>query len=153
MDRKPWLWPCAFLCLSIAAGCTNDETALASDDVPETERPLERVRQDIEVLVTVPSGTFWFEVAGQCGLDGQSVYAEGTSKNAEFSIYVSRDASSGLALFFSNREDEWEILLDPAADTSRINDKNVFRYQGNVSRNHDASNLEMIDLGVSCKGS
>ena len=152
MSRQLGLLLGAALCLSIAAGCTVDDAWAEQIDAPAAEWQLEREWQNIIVLVAVPSSTYRFEVFGRCGLDGQSIYAEGTSRNAEFSVHVSKDAYSGLALVFSNQEDEWETLLDPAADTSKIDGKKVFRFKGEVTRNHDESNLESIELGLHCEG-
>ncbi len=150
MDRKIWLLPGILLCLTMASGCTNDETRGTSADVEEIEWQLERTWQNIEVLVTVPSGTYRFEVAGQCGLEGQAIYAEGTSRNAEFSVHVSKDPYSGLVVFFSNKSDEWEIMLDPADDTSEINRKKIFSFSGDVPSNHGESNPEPLEISVLC---
>ncbi len=150
MSRQIGLLLSAALCLSTTAGCTADVAEAQQDDLPAEERELEWTWQDIDVLVAVPRSTYRFEVAGRCGLEGQAIYAEGTSRNAEFSVHVSKDPDSGLALLFSNQEDEWEILLDPAADTSKIDEKKVFRFKGEVPRNHDESNLETIELGLHC---
>ncbi len=150
MNRKLWLLPAALCCLAVTAGCTADSAPPAHDDPVSSEPQLERVWQEIEVLVTVPSDTYRFEVAGQCGLDGQAIYAEGTSKNAEFSVHVSKDARSGLAVFFSNRDDEWEIMLDAADDTSEIDRKKVFRFTGEVPRNRDDTNLEPLEMRLLC---
>ena len=143
MKRKSWFAPAAVLCLVAAAGCTKD-------DGETGDRQLERIWQDIEVLVRVPSGTYRFEVAGRCALEGQVIYAEGTSKNAEFSVHVSKDPRSGLVVFFSTRDDEWEIILDPADDTSEIDRKNIFRFSGDVPRNHDESAVEPLEIGIDC---
>ncbi len=150
MNRKLWLMPAAFLCLAMTAGCTADSAAPAQDDAASEETELERVWQNIEVRVTVPSDVYRFRVNGRCGLEGQAIYAEGTSKNAEFSVHVSKDARMGLAVFFSNRDDEWEAMLAPADDTSEIDDNNVFRFTGEVPRNRDESNLERLDMRLRC---
>jgi len=150
MNRKYWLVPVAALCLTATAGCTRDDANTAQDDERPAEWQLERIWQDIEVLVRVPSGTYRFEVAGRCALDGQVIYAEGTSNNAEFSVHVSKDAQSGLVVFFSTRDDEWEVMLDPADDTSEIDRKNIFRFSGDVPRNRDESAAEPLEIGIDC---
>ncbi len=152
MIRQFALLPGAAICLSLAAGCMTDDAGTPQDNAPATEWQLERSWQQIEVLVTVPSGTYRFEVEGRCGLDGQAIYAEGTSRNAEFSVHVSKDTHSGLVLFFSNREDEWEVMLEPADDTSEIDRKNIFNFSGDVPRNHDESNLDPLELNLLCTG-
>ena len=152
MIRQFALLPGAALCFLLAAGCTADDTDTVQYDSSIEEWQLERDWQDIEVLVRVPSGTYRFEVNGRCGLDGQTIYAEGTSKNAEFSVHVSRDANSGLVVFFSNREDEWEVMLAPDDDTSEIDRNNIFTFNGKVPRNHDESNLEPLELILLCTG-
>ena len=152
MSRQTGLLLSTALCLLMTAGCSADDAEAELDGAPAAEWQLERTWQDIDVLVAVPSSTYRFVVPGRCGLEGQTIYAEGTSRNAEFSVHVSKDPYSGLALFFSNQEDEWEILLAPAADTSKIDGKKVFRFKGEVARNHDESDLETIELGLHCGG-
>ena len=134
----------------MASACSFDDRAVASDDAVDEAQQLERIWQTIEVRVTVPSGTYRFRVDGRCGLDGQTIYAEGTSRNAEFSIHISKHAESGLVVFFSNRNDEWETLLDPAADTSEIDSKNIFHFTGAVARNRDETNLEPFAMKLDC---
>ena len=150
MKAKPWPLTGAMLCLAIIAGCSADDAAPALDDPAALGQQLERVWQEIEVQVYVPTGGTRFDVAGLCGLDGQTVYAEGTSRNAEFSIHVSKDANSGLAVFYSNEQDQWEMMLDAANDTSVIDERNVFRFKGLAMRNGDESNLEQLELIFRC---
>ncbi len=152
MIRRLWLLPGAALCLAAMPGCTREDPRAVQDTDPAAARQFELEWQQIEVLVTVPSGNYRFEVEGRCGLDGQAIYAEGTSKNAEFSIHISKDADSGLVVFFSNRDDEWEIMLDPSSDTSSIDRKKIFRFAGDVPRNRDESDIEPLEMMLLCTG-
>lgn len=151
MNRITRLLPVAAIGLAMTVGCTADNATPGANDTAVTGTPLERFWQDIAVQVAVPTGGYRFDVAGRCGLDGQTIYAEGTSRNAEFSIHVSRDPASGLVVFFSNREDEWEIMLPPGEDTSEIDRKNIFHFSGEAMRNGDESVLEPLEIRFHCK--
>ena len=142
MNRQ--LLPATMLCLWMTTGCSADSDHAQS----VAALHLEQSEQDIIALVKVPAGTYSFLAAGRCGIGEQAISAEAYG---DLGISVEKDRYSGLELYFTNNEDEWEIMLEADQDDSELQG-NRFRFSGKVPRNYEESSLEPMEVELTCSG-
>ncbi|MDJ0758728.1 MAG: hypothetical protein QNJ19_04975 [Woeseiaceae bacterium] len=146
MSRKILVYLGTVLCV-FSTGCMAEGDATDSDSAPDVAAELVQVEQDLEIAVTVPSGSYELTVPGSCGIGNQAIVAE---HHNEVSISVHKDAYNGMELYFSNNEDgEWEIILEPGEDNSEL-DGNRFRFSGDVPYNFEESDLQAIEVEIVC---
>ncbi len=125
-------------------------TGFASDE-PDSEAFLNPVEQSIEVRITLPDGDYEFTVTGNCAVGNQAINAEGYSQE-DPGFNVVKDVYSGLVVFVTDNENEWEIMLDPPDDTSEL-EGNRFRFEGDVPRNYEESDTDPMTIEVVCTAS
>ena len=126
-------------------------TSTFADDQPDASVNLRPVEQAIEVTVSVPSNTYSFTVTGECAVGNQAMDAEAYDADG-IGFNVEKDVYSGLTIYFSNNEDEWELIVDPPEDTSEL-EGNRFRFSGAVPRNFEESDKQPLSIEVVCTAS
>lgn len=119
-----------------------------ADEEPDAEFDLEPTEQEIEVKVTLPGADYAFKVTGSCAVGNQAINADGYSDEG-LGFNVIKDVYSGMTVFFTNNEDEWELIVDPPDDTSELDD-NRFRFSGDVPRNYEEGDKQFMQIEVIC---
>lgn len=125
-------------------------TSLA-DDPPNSFFMLKPFEQEIEVRVTILEDTYSYTVTGNCAVDNQAITAEGYSVDG-LGFNVVKDVYNGLIVYFTNNDDEWEIILDPPDDTSEL-EANHFSFSGDVPLNYEESDAQPMSIEVVCTAS
>ncbi|MDJ0751413.1 MAG: hypothetical protein QNJ11_18150 [Woeseiaceae bacterium] len=131
-------------------GITAAVPGFAADE-PDAEWKLEPSEQEIEVMVTLPEDEYSYTVTGECAVGNQAINAEGYSDDG-LGFNVIKDVYSGMTVFFTNNDDEWELTLDPPDDTSEL-EGNRFRFSGDVPRNYEEDDKQAMSIEVICTAS